>query len=84
MHKFIEDLCPVEDLCPEDRRVYRRWIGGLVGLYGVLMAVMTGMVVGQQLSNSREHASAVAEAVSGGPLGAVEDWMQVKRAAKSD
>lgn len=41
-----------ENLSPEDRRVYRRWLGGLVGFYAALMTVTIGAIAGDQWSKN--------------------------------
>jgi hypothetical protein len=71
-----------ENLSPEDRRVYRRWLGGLVGFYGALTIVTAGVIAGDQWSKNLAHESEVAAAVSDRLLGPVEDWMVVRHVAK--
>jgi hypothetical protein len=76
MRKFTEHLSP------EDRRVYRRWLGGLVGFYGALMTVTVGVIAGDQWSKSLAHDSAAAEAAGDGPLSSAGDSTRVRHAAK--
>jgi hypothetical protein len=76
MRKFTEHLSA------EDRRVYRRWLGGLVGFYGALMAVTAGVIAGDQWSKRMAHESATAEAVGDGPLSSAGDGTRVRHAAK--
>jgi hypothetical protein len=76
MHKFTENLSP------EDRHVYRRWLGGLVGFYGALMTVTAGVIAGDQWSKNLAREPAVAAAVNDRLVGPVEDWMVVRHVAK--
>jgi hypothetical protein len=76
MRKFTENLSL------EDRHVYRRWLGGLVGFYGALMTVTAGVIAGDQWSKNQAREPAAAAAVSDKLVGPVEDWMVVGHAAK--
>lgn len=72
-----------ENLSPEDRRVYRRWLGGLVGFYAALMTVTIGAIAGDQWSKNLAR-PALAAAVGDGPAGTVGESTLVRQAAKHD
>lgn len=79
MRKFTENLSP------EDRRVYQRWLGGLVGFYGALTAATVGAIAGDQWSKNLAQQPAVAAAAVGDePAGPVRESTLVRHAAKYD
>ncbi len=51
-----------ENLSPNDRRFYRRFVGSLFGFYGALLAVTVGVIVGNHLSKNQALESATAMA----------------------
>jgi hypothetical protein len=63
---------PTENLKPEDRRFYWKFVVGLYGFYGVLMIVMISVFVGNHLSKNLALEPALAEATGAKPPAAVE------------
>jgi hypothetical protein len=53
-----------ENLDPEDRRFYWKFVGGLYAFYGALMVVMVGMFVANHFSKNLPLESAMAQAIS--------------------
>jgi hypothetical protein len=58
MHRLIENLTP------EDRRFYWKFVGGLYAFYGALMVVMVGMFVANHVSKNLPLESAMAQTTS--------------------
>jgi hypothetical protein len=53
-----------ENLTPEDRQFYWKFVGGLYAFYGVLMVVMVGMFVANHVSKNLPLESAMAQTIS--------------------
>jgi hypothetical protein len=53
-----------ENLNPEDRRFYWKFVGGLYAFYGGLMVVMVGMLVANHWSKNLPLDSAMAVTIS--------------------
>jgi hypothetical protein len=53
-----------ENLNPEDRRFYWKFVGGLCAFYGALTVVMVGMFVANHVSKNLPLESAMAQAIS--------------------
>jgi hypothetical protein len=51
-----------ENLSPEDRRVYRNFVGGLFAVYAVAMVIIAGIIVDRQVTQAtaRNEAASVA------------------------
>jgi hypothetical protein len=49
-----------ENLSPNDRRYYWRFVGSLFGFYGALLAVTIGVLVGNHLAKNQALESAEA------------------------
>jgi hypothetical protein len=58
MHRLIENLNP------EDRRFYWKFVGGLCAFYGALMVVMVGMFVANHVSKNLPLESAMTQTIS--------------------
>jgi hypothetical protein len=55
----------IENLSPENRQIYWKWIGGVFALYVVMMAGAAGMLMLHQPAKSLRHESAVGTADRG-------------------
>jgi hypothetical protein len=53
-----------ENLNPEDRQFYWKFVGGLYAFYGALMVVMVGMFVANHVSKNLSLESAMAQEIS--------------------
>jgi hypothetical protein len=58
MHRLTENLNP------EDRQFYWKFVGGLYAFYGALMVVMVGMFVANHVSKNLPLESAMAQTIS--------------------
>jgi hypothetical protein len=71
-----------EDLNPEDRLTYRRWVGGLFATYGALSMIFCSVIFYQTVVSPRQpHASGVTADAS--PIDAVGS-LPVRQAVKHD
>ncbi len=43
----------IESLTPDSRRIYWRWVGGIFGLYVVLMVSAASMFISHESSRNR-------------------------------
>ena len=55
----------IESLTPDSRRIYWRWVGGIFGLYVVLMVGAASMFISHESSRTVRHERAVTVAVKG-------------------
>ena len=70
----------IESLCPEDHRIYWKWVGTVFAAYVVVMAAAIGMFVSHQSSGRPTH-----EAATAGKLRSLVDApVYVGRVARSD
>ena len=51
-----------EDLSPEDRLTYRRWVGGLFATYGALTMIFCSVIFYQTVVSPRQPQSETADA----------------------
>jgi|SRR5258706_7723684 hypothetical protein len=73
-----------ENLSPEDRRFYWKFVGGLFGLYGALMVITVGMFVGNHLSKNLALEPAAAVTIGEEPPPVIKDPTPVRHAANYD
>lgn len=71
-------------LSPEDRRVYWRWVGGLLAVYATILAVTIGTVVGNNWSPSPAQQSAAAKPAGENLQTATAATTPARRATKFD
>jgi hypothetical protein len=75
----------IDDLSLKDRDVYQRWVGGLAGFCGaLLMVVIIGLLIGNQLSGNPAYEPPATEAVSERPGASIDTAVPVRRVAKDD
>ncbi|CAN7705224.1 hypothetical protein LJR220_006901 [Bradyrhizobium sp. LjRoot220] len=55
----------IESLAPDSRRIYWRWVGGIFGLYVVLMVSAASMFMSHESSRNVRHEGAATVAVKG-------------------
>jgi len=55
----------IESLTPDSRRIYWRWVGGIFGLYVVLMVGAASMFISHESSRTVRHETAVTVAIKG-------------------
>jgi hypothetical protein len=55
----------VESLAPTDRRIYWRWVGGMFGLYIVVMIAAAGVFISHESSRKVAHEGAATVATDG-------------------
>jgi hypothetical protein len=73
-----------EDLNPEDRRFYWKFVGGLFGFYGALLVVTIGVFVGNHLSKNLPREPAAAVTLREQLPAVIEDPTPVRHAANYD
>jgi hypothetical protein len=78
MHRLTENLSP------EDRRIYWKFVGGLFGFYGALLVVTVGVFLGNHLSRNLAPESASAQAAGESRAAAIEVPASIRHAAKYD
>jgi hypothetical protein len=69
-----------EDLNPEDRLTYRRWVGGLFATYGALSMIFCSVIFYQTVVSPRQPQSASADASPIDPIGP----LPIRHAVKHD
>ena len=55
----------IESLTPDSRRIYWRWVGGVFGLYVVLMLSAASVFISHESSRNVRHEGAATVAVKG-------------------
>ena len=53
----------IESLTPDSRQVYWRWVGGIFGLYVVLMVSAAGVFISHESSGNVRHEAAATMAM---------------------
>ena len=55
----------IESLTPDSRRIYWRWVGGIFGLYVVLMLSAASVFISHESSRNVRHEGAATVAIQG-------------------
>ena len=55
----------IESLTPDSRRIYWRWVGGIFGLYVVLMVSAASVFISHESSRTVRHETAATVAIKG-------------------
>jgi hypothetical protein len=67
---------PLENLSPEDRRVYRNFVGGLFAVYAVALAIIAGMIVDNQITQATARNEAPSVATETAQAASVQPFRQ--------
>ena len=71
-----------EDLNPEDRATYRRWVGGLFATYGALLMIFCSVIFYQAVVSPRQP-QASGETADASPVDPVGP-LPIRQAVKHD
>ena len=55
----------IESLAPDSRQIYWRWVGGIFGLYVVLMLSAASVFISHKSSRNVRHETAATMAIKG-------------------
>jgi hypothetical protein len=75
-------LLAPKDLSPEDRMIYRRWVGGLFATYGALLMIFCSFLFYQTVISPRQP-QASGESADARPIDTVGS-LSIRQAVKHD
>ena len=74
----------IESLAPADRRIYWRWVGGMFGLYVVLMITAAAVFISHELSRKLAHERAATVAIERSLAPSHQASMPVRQMSRYD
>jgi hypothetical protein len=74
----------IESLAPTDRQIYWRWVGGMFGLYVVVMITAAAMFISHESSRNLAHDRAATVAIDKNLAPSHQASMPVRQMSRYD
>jgi hypothetical protein len=74
----------IESLAPTERQVYWRWVGGMLGLYVVVMITAAAVFISHESSRNLAHEGAATVAIDRGLAPSHQASMPVRQMSRYD